>query len=208
MTDTDPPANLVKPRLYCQIPEPLIYRCLGRNPDGTTNVQYSLMALKQLLYHDIQILDQLLARQSDISSVIAYDDTLALSVGSEETKHKMNTDGLVTDLTDEDPHDLEQELFLDDLSDTGGDHFDDLWNLTSVSTKESHRLRHYESDDEVAIDQPIRCLMEKYRARKQEIDDSDSEEETDKPTSHEEEPKLDDDSYDWVRIWLNETLPI
>jgi hypothetical protein len=164
----NPENNLVKLNLYCKIPDQIILRQMGCNSDNNINTKYSLIGLKQLLHHDLKVIDAAINNHMHIDTIMPLESNVAVSIKNDIVQHKLGVENITTNLHHE-LYDEEQEYLvrLNDHEDPQQRNFRMLRNLLIDEN------RHPD-----LTDKPITYLINQYHSQSKN-NQSDSEDEFD-----------------------------
>jgi hypothetical protein len=147
-----------KLNLFCKIPDPLILKCVSKNSDDSTNAKYSLMAIQQLLMHDINVITELLKDSNHIKNLNYYECNVVLSFDSDIVANKCENKNIVTGINDE----LYEEFYNYDTIDVNDQnkYSKILSNLFLDDTNNSQNNKTQLCS--IYNDKPIKYLISQY----------------------------------------------
>ncbi len=147
-----------KLNLFCKIPDPLILKCVSKNSDDSTNAKYSLMAIRQLLMHDVNIINELLKDSNHIKNLNCYECNVVLSFDSDIVANKYENKNIITGINDE----LYEEFYNYDTNSTNDQnkYSKILSNLFLNDTDNS--LNNKTQLWSIYNDKPIKYLISQY----------------------------------------------
>ena len=118
---------------------------MGLNPDGNINVKYTLMALRNKLMENVEMLNKLLEKTDYITGIFATDyDSVAICVSSQEEMDDMLKNDLIrNEIIDEEPEE-DDEISSESDNETHSDRLRMMKNL--IFSSESKQMS--DSDDE------------------------------------------------------------
>lgn len=143
---------------------------IGHNPDGSVNIKYTLLALRDLLAHNISIVNKLLDKNIDITDInpLGY-NIVSINVSNQITKENLLNENILI----KQPNVLEEEELLDDIylsdeEETNQNRFKLINNL--VNTKDINILNNdndntesdTDSDDLIDDIKNTKSIVDKY----------------------------------------------
>lgn len=162
--------------LTYQSPYEDIISSLGINPDGTTNIKYTLTSIRNLLQQNVNVLNSLLAEVDDITDIIP--------IGGEMISIKFNTNAIQKKLLENNvliipsinmEDSIEENYFVnDDKDETNIDRLNMVHNLINqndipnnidvISYRDSDRDSDSDSEDNDILDDNtnIEAIIYKY----------------------------------------------
>jgi hypothetical protein len=140
---------------------------MGHNPDGSVNIKYTLLALRDLLTHNLNIVNKLLEKNDDIFDInpIGY-GIVSIDANTITKESLLNANILIKQ-----PNVLENEEILDDIyisdeEETNQNRLGIINNLVNLNDTHASNINTTDSDtdsDDI-IDDKIntRSIVDKY----------------------------------------------
>lgn len=135
--------------------------CTGLNSDGSVNIKYTLMTLRDKLMENVEILNKLLEKSDSVSGVYAVGyDTVAICINSKKEADDMMNLKLIRDTKNE-IEDDEYENSTDDESDheTHSDRLRMMSNLIVSSQSQNDILSDTDTETESDVMDDIESAM-------------------------------------------------
>ena len=105
--------TLFRINLSTNLTEDFVKETLSTNSNGSINIRYTIASIREKIYHDIEILDQLLSCTKDIKSMIIDPETESIicNISKSKTINKLREIGALeeeeSDFSDDDETDRE-----------------------------------------------------------------------------------------------------
>lgn len=149
---------------------------LGTNPDGTTNIKYTLTSMRNLLQQNINVLDNLLTEVNTITDITPIGfDMISINFTSDTIQKQLleNNTIIISQINDEDLDTNDEENYFNDDnndSETNIDRLNMVRNLINLNDIPNNLeiIPQNESDDEnedndLLDDKPsIEAIVNKY----------------------------------------------
>ena len=149
-----------------------VINSMGINPDGTTNIKYTLTSIRNLLQHNVNVLNSLMAEVDNITDIIPVGfDMVAVKFSSDAVQKKLlENNTLIIPQIDNIDDDDDENYFIDDGDDeTNFERLNMVNHLVdqNVIPANLEILSQSDSDsdnDEIVGDNPnIAAIVNKYQ---------------------------------------------
>lgn len=157
-----------------------IQECMGFNPDGTINIKYTFMTLKNKLIKNINLIDKLLDNHEYISNLMLTDSNkIEVNVNNKEILESFLNENVIIDNNEPDiyDNDINENLFSDE--ETNQERLNMLNNI--INTDDSNTILNKSPDttesstEEIISDEKnIQSLLNKYKSFTKNLSDDDS----------------------------------
>ncbi len=142
---------------------------MGHNPDGSVNVKYTLLALRDLLTYNLDIINKLLEKSSEISDInpLGY-AIVGININNHATKENfLNANILVKQPDVLEEEELLNNIYLSDEEETNQNRLDMIKNLVNSNdintfTNKSDTDSDTDSDDVIDDRKNTKSIIDKY----------------------------------------------
>lgn len=141
--------------------------CRGINSDGSTNIKYTLMALRNLLLDNVEICEKLIKNANNITDICKNSSDVEIIFDPNFNTEDMLEKNIITKITEEDDDGINTNNVLEfsDNEETNQDRLNMVMNMVSKRRDglfpEDNDLDS-ESDDLISDDNNTKILVGKY----------------------------------------------
>lgn len=154
-----------------------IQECMGFNPDGTININYTLMTLKNKLMKNIILIEKLLDNHIHISNLIPSEyNKISITINNKEILESLIYENVINN-NETDIYDNNENLFSDE--ETNQERLNRLNNI--INTDNYNIFLNKSSDDSessteeiISDEKNIQSLLNKYKTFTKNLSDDDS----------------------------------
>lgn len=155
-----------------------IQECMGFNPDGTININYTLMTLKNKLMKNIILIEKLLDNHIHISNLIPSEyNKISITINNKEILESLIYENVINNNNETDIYDNNENLFSDE--ETNQERLNRLNNI--INTDNYNIFLNKSSDDSessteeiISDEKNIQSLLNKYKTFTKNLSDDDS----------------------------------